>query len=228
MKSILAALLLAAGLLCPHSNAQQDDAARKQFLEIKPKAEQGNAQAQSLLGIFYYKGISVEKDCAEAVKWFRKAAEQGNAQAQSLLGLNYYQGTGVEKDYAEALRWYRKAAEQSDALAQFSLGVCYDEGRGVEKDEVEAVKWYRKAAGQGNALAQRSLGIGYDAGIGVDKDYVEAYAWYNLASTMDKDAAKGRDAVEEKMSPQQVAAAQKRTKELRAIIEANEKAKAAK
>lgn len=54
----------------------------------------------------------------------------------------------------------------------------------------------------------------------MEKDYAEAYAWYNLASKTDEDAAKNRDDLEKKMSPQQVADAQKRTKELRAQIEA--------
>ena len=68
--------------------------------------------------------------------------------------------------------------------------------------------------------AQRKLGFGYLLGLGVEKDYVEAYAWFNLASVIDADSAKYRDELEKKMSPQQVAEAQKRTKVLRAEIEA--------
>ena len=119
-------------------------------------------------------------------------------------------------------------AKQGDADAQYNLGNCYLNGEGVAKDYVEAVKWYRKAADQGDAVAQYWLGGCYSNGEGVAKDFVEAYAWYNLASATNKDAGKFRDIVENKMSPQQVADAQKRTKELRAIVEASAKAKAAK
>ena len=184
MKALLAALLLAAGLLCPCAHAQQDEAARSRFLAREAKAKQGDAGAQFTLAVCYY------------------------------------QGDGVEKDFVEAVKWFRKAAAQGDAAAQYNLGVCYANGTGVEKDFVEAVKWYRKAAEQGHAFAQSNLGVCYANGYGVEKDYAEAYAWWNLASKTNKDAAKYRDNLEKMMSPQQVADAQKRTKELRAIVEA--------
>ena len=214
------ALLCLASLVLSCSRAQQSEALRKQFLEAKAKAEQGDAKAQTDLGVCYYHGQGVEKDFAEAVKWYRKAAEQGVAKAQSNLGVCYANGEGVEKDYAEAVKWVRKAAEQNNANAQSSLGLCYYQGRGVEKDYAEAVKWFRKAAEQNYANAQSNLGFCYANGQGVEKDFAEAYAWYNLASKTDKEAAENRDLLEKKMSPQQVADAQKRTKELRAKIEA--------
>ena len=107
-----------------------------------------------------------------------------------------------------------------DAGAQTNLGISYDNGRGVEKDYAEVVKWYRKAAEQNNASAQRNLGVSYANGEGVEKDYAEGYAWFNLAANTDPGAAAARDTLEKTMSPQQVADAQKRTKELRAMIEA--------
>jgi uncharacterized protein len=99
----------------------------------------------------------------------------------------------------------------------------YVNGQGVEKDYTEAVKWYRKAAEQNYALAQSNLGLMYKNGQGLEKDYVEAYAWLNLAAKMDADAATIRNALEERMTSQQVAEAQKRTKELRTFIEAEGK-----
>jgi uncharacterized protein len=48
-------------------------------------AEQGHATAQYYLGREYYTGQGVEKDLAEAVKWFSKAAEQGNQDARWTL-----------------------------------------------------------------------------------------------------------------------------------------------
>jgi uncharacterized protein len=91
---------------------------------------------------------------------------------------------------------------------------------------VEAVKWFHKAAEQGDVDGQCILGACYENGYRVAENYVEAYAWYNLASATDKDLTKNRDDLEKKMSPQQIAAAQARTKELRAIVEASAKAKA--
>lgn len=57
----------------------------------------------------YMEGECVEKDPAEAVKWFRLAAEQGLAGSQTTLAMMYEQGNGVEQDAEEAKKWYAKA-----------------------------------------------------------------------------------------------------------------------
>src|ERR1700686_3891628 len=49
-------------------------------------AEQGDAMAQSRLGLMYQDGRGVPQDDRQAVEWFRKAAEQGRANAQYSLG----------------------------------------------------------------------------------------------------------------------------------------------
>ena len=67
-------------------------------VEIRTKAEQGDAKAQFNLGGMYYIGQDVPQDADEAVKWWRKAAEQGNADAQALLGLMYFSGQDVPQD----------------------------------------------------------------------------------------------------------------------------------
>ena len=55
-------------------------------------AEQGNASAQSNLGLMYYNGQGVPQDYAAAAAWYRKAAEQGNAGGQFNLALMYFTG----------------------------------------------------------------------------------------------------------------------------------------
>ena len=67
---------------------------------------------QFALGTMYYLGTGVEKNYAEAVKWYRKSAEHGNFNAMELLGSMFEQGKGVEQDYEEAVKWYKKAAEK--------------------------------------------------------------------------------------------------------------------
>ena len=114
--------------------------------EWHPLAKQGNAKAQSNLGVMYYNGQGVTQDYAEAVKWYSKGAEQGNAKAQYNLGVMYDKGQGVPQDYAEAVRWYSKGAEQGNAGAQNNLGVMYYNGLGVPQDYVQAHMWYNLAA----------------------------------------------------------------------------------
>ena len=64
----------------------------------------------------------MQKDDAEAVRWYRRAAEQGDALAQSNLGVSYRDGRGVSQGDEAAVSWFRGAAEQEDAAAQSNLG----------------------------------------------------------------------------------------------------------
>ena len=131
----------------------------------------------------------------------------------------YELGEGVPQDYAEAVRWYRKAAEQGYAEAQNNLGLMYDMAQGVPQNYAEAVKWYRKAAEQGNDIGQYNLGFMYANGQGVPQDYVQAHMWFNLAASRsepgsDRDmAVKNRDIIAAKMTPAQIAEAQRLARE---------------
>jgi TPR repeat protein len=150
-----------------------------------------------------------------ALRLARPLAEEGDAGAQSILGFLYYRGQGVQQDFATAATWLRKAADQDDAAAQFRLGVMLLQGQGVPQDKTEAMKWFRRAADLGDAQAQYNLGVSYAEGEGGEPDNVRAHMWFNLAAahfptsdTSDRNAAaKERDLVAAKMTPQQIAEA---------------------
>ena len=149
-----------------------------------------------------------------ALEWYRKAADQGYAVAQVILGWHYHTGEGVPQDDAEAARWYRLAADQGDAVAQQSLGCVYREGKGVPQDDAESVRWFRLAAEQGRADAQHDLACSYRDGNGVPQDYVQAHMWYSLSASQRSEAewanrAKNRDLTAQRMTPDQLAEAQR-------------------
>ncbi|MCL5098719.1 MAG: sel1 repeat family protein [Candidatus Omnitrophica bacterium] len=73
------------------------------------KADQGNADAQFILGERYYDGLGVPRDYAESARWFRKAADQGHSKAQCNLGIMHFLGRGVPQDYLEAYKWIELA-----------------------------------------------------------------------------------------------------------------------
>jgi TPR repeat protein len=125
------------------------------FEETKLLAEQGDAIAQSNLGVIYRFGNGVPENDAEAVKWFRLAAEQGVALAQYNLGFMYNSGDGVPENDVEAVKWFRLAAEQGDARGQSGLGFMYDSGQGVPQNNIRAYVWYSVAAAQGQEAAKR-------------------------------------------------------------------------
>ena len=198
----------------PKAGAPSSAEADATFDSTRARAEQGNAAAQSDLGMMYDEGQGVRQDYAEAVKWYRRAAEQGVVDAQTNLGLMYDEGRGVRQDYAEAVKWYSKAAEQGDAEAQIAIGDAYDEGRGVRQDYAEAVKWYRKAAEQGFADAQDHLGVRYAIGKGVGQDYVQAYKWWSLAVAQGLENAKRNlDLLTPRLTPAQITEGQELARE---------------
>ena len=123
------------------------------FDDMKVRAEQGDADAQSALGYNYYAGKGTPQDYKEALRWYRASAEQGNQYAQSSLALMYKQGEGTPQDYKEALKWYRASAEQGYARAQNNLGVMYVIGKGVLQDYKSAHMWANLAAANGSAAA---------------------------------------------------------------------------
>ncbi len=85
---------------------------------FRKAADQGNDNAQFLLGVMYRNGEGVPQDYALSVLWFRKAADQGDASAQFNLGAMYHVGLGVPKDYTLAYMWANLAAAGAPGRAQ--------------------------------------------------------------------------------------------------------------
>ena len=143
-------------------------------------------------------------------------AAEGDARAQSILGLLHYRGRGVPQDLDEAVRRFRQAGDQGDATAQFYLGVMHSEGRGVPQNYAEAARWYRLAAERDDAAAQYNLALSIAKGEVGAADNVSAYFWFNLAAARFPNtdprrsaAATNRDLMASKMTPDQLAAAQR-------------------
>lgn len=109
---------------------------------------------------------------------------------------------------------WQQQAEQGDAEAEYQLGMSYCCGNGPGHTETVARKWLCRAALQGHEQAQLQLGRMYGWEIKKRRfatpqvaDY--AYLWYSLAAAQGSQLAAGYlAAVEEYMSPSQIARAQ--------------------
>ena len=126
--------------------------------------------------------------------------------------LMVYTRTGYTDDQVRAL------AEQGAAWAQFSLGVMYNTGEGVPQDDVAAVRWFRFAAERGDARGLGNLGRMYHLGRGIPQDDVEAHVWYTVGAERGGDvarewAAEFLEELEARMTPDQLADAQRRARE---------------
>jgi TPR repeat protein len=154
---------------------------------------------------------------AATLRQLRSAAEQGSAEAQTRLGTAYSTGLWGPKDEVEALKWYRKAGEQGNANAQYYVAQAYLFGHAVPKDDAEARRWFRRSAEQGDRLSQADLSEMYALGQGGPRDDVLAYMWVNLAAAGGQlpgvDAPKFRDELARRMTPEQIAEAQRLSRE---------------
>jgi TPR repeat protein len=120
-------------------------------------------------------------------------------------------------DYAAEVAIVRPLAEKGYAFAQFNLGVLYDRGQGLPQDDALAKQWYQKAAEQGLPQAQVNLAIMYEEGQGMPVDPVRAYFWYALADSQgDGQAPQALQDIAKKMTPAQVADAERQVKEFKA------------
>ncbi len=98
------------------------------------------------------------------------------------------------------------------AQADYAVGKrAWDAGK-----PAEALKEWRAAANEGDRRAMLALGRLFMRGVGAPQDYVVAHMWFNLAAGRgEMEAAKERDALAAKMTPQQVASAQERARSWR-------------
>lgn len=72
---------------------------------LEPVAQEGEAQAQFILGFMHQNGKGVPTDAEKGTALIRQSAEQGYAYAQFALGSSYRFGIGVEQDLLDAHHW---------------------------------------------------------------------------------------------------------------------------
>ncbi len=189
---------------CATTNYQQGtrlyrpDNAAAALQELKPLAEQGDAEAQFKLGSLYYQGLGVPQDYPEAIKWLRRAADQRHVSAEVVLGniyANGFQGA-IAKDLPQALMWFIFAAAQGDPEAlehRDNLTRRLTPAQIVEAQrmarEYQPEYAYTKLIGQltplaekGDSDAQFRLAVMYYHGRGVARDFTKALDLFKKAA----------------------------------------------
>lgn len=122
-------------------------------------AQSNNAYAQYSIAFMYIKGLFVEKDDTQVIKWMKLAAENGYTEAQKNMGEYYYYGSfGCRRDMKEAIKWYEMGAKSNEPTCVFTLGLIYEEGDGVQKNILKAADWYQKGAQAGIPSCLYNLG----------------------------------------------------------------------
>jgi TPR repeat protein len=101
------------------------------------------------------------------------------------------------------------ATTMADPVAFQKALIAYAAG-----DFATALRLFRPLADRGDGEAQDYLGYMYENGWGVPQDYVTAHMWHNLAASHGiQNAAEKRNSLSKKMTPAQIAEAQKLARE---------------
>lgn len=157
-----------------------------------------------------------KRDFKSAEEWYKKAALQNHPEALVNLGRLYEHGNGVLQDYATAKSYYDKAAKMGNSQAAHNIGLLYEKGFGVKADLKEALVWHKKAAEDN--YYKLYLGDIY-ADDSKKPQYKLAYALYNVASIDSNENTShwgkmARDALQKKMTQQQIMEGQSLSKNL--------------
>ncbi|WP_395670385.1 peptidoglycan-binding protein [Phenylobacterium sp.] len=182
-----------------------------------PAAPQAAAPAQPLSAQYLTTLRQLEDGEPGALARMKSLAEADYAPAQFYMSKLYETGAhGAVKNAAEARRWAARSAVNGEARGMHNLALYYFEGAGGPQDLAGAARWFRKAAELGVGDSQYNLGLLHQAGSGVPRDLTEAYKWFTIAAA-GGDAAARSSAVdlEKKLTPAQLAAADKAAAEFR-------------
>ncbi len=155
-----------------------------------PRAENGDAAAQTLIAEIYARGLGMPRNARKAAEWYAKAAGQGVPEAQFQYALMLLDGNFVSKDTNRAYELMQVAADNGNRLAQFNVAqMILDKHPGFENQK-RAVAYYQSAADAGLADAQYAMSQVYASGFGGRKaDEKEARRWLLLAARQGFDTA---------------------------------------
>ena len=121
--------------------------ANSTLIDLKRRADAGDAIAQNNLGHIYLYGneeLNVSVDLSKGIEYLNMAAEQDQVNAMTTIGWNYFLGDrGAEQNNEEAIYWNKRASDLGFSVATYNMGFFYYSGlAGLEQDLLEAKKYW--------------------------------------------------------------------------------------
>ncbi|MDB5539771.1 MAG: sel1 repeat family protein [Devosia sp.] len=147
-----------------------------------PRAEKGDAPAQTLIAEIYSKGLGVPENLASAASWYGLASKNGDPLATFELAMAYQDGRGVTKDRKRAAELFKTAADAGNMMAKYNLGLLHVEGVYAEPSLTKAAQLIGEAANSGIAEARYDYAGMLAEGAGVAPDPAGATEQFRLAA----------------------------------------------
>ena len=156
------------------------------YKSYSEKAEQGDAKAQFVAGIFNINNLDlsfIKSNCDKGLDYLIKSADQNYPPSLFNLGVAYREGVCNSDKKNEIAGLFQKAADLNFDEAQFNLSGLYASGKYVAKDTKKEFEWLEKSAKNGYVPAQYELANFYMNGKDViEKDMSKAAEWYSKAA----------------------------------------------
>ena len=152
---------------------------------FQKNAQIGDALAMAGLHYCYSRGLGVEKDEKQAIRWARLAYDTDQPVGKHLLGRCLLNGIGVEKNEEAGWRLIHEASEGGFAISQLSIVSRVGEDQNLDpKDRIaKASDLYEKSAKAGLATAMFRLANRYAGTIpGTTRDMDKGLKLLNAAS----------------------------------------------
>jgi len=147
-----------------------------------PRAQNGDAHAQTLIGEIYAKGLGVPLNMQSAANWYQMASEKGDPLATFELAMLYQDGSGVPKDRKRAAELFKTAADAGNMMAKYNLGLLHIEGTYVEPSLTKAAALIGEAAESGIAEARYDYASMLSEGAGIAPNPAAAAEQFRLAA----------------------------------------------
>lgn len=171
-----------------------------ELADLRKSAEAGDARAQNALGIAYQWGQGIERDYAQAAKWFLAAAKQDYPPAEFNLGVMYREGQHFQPDDKTSLAWFILARDRGERAADdpirriyaaegdrfqgsayVLLGYMLLDGKLVPRDANRALEFFQLAAKDDHPDAEFALCETYLEGEFVTRDASRAEQYCRAA-----------------------------------------------
>ncbi|MDR3449716.1 MAG: tetratricopeptide repeat protein [Alphaproteobacteria bacterium] len=114
------------------------------FKETLAGAENGDADAELIVGCCYADGAGVGKNIPKAEEWLRRAASHGSPKLRYMVGYIYARGyKGIEKNWGLAAEYLANAASLGHVPAMCDL-LEHDGIKAPLRDDQAVCELYRK------------------------------------------------------------------------------------
>jgi uncharacterized protein len=122
-----------------------------------PKAQLGDAAAQTLVAELMNNGLGVRRNPADATFWYEQAAKSGDANAQYKYSLMLLAGENVKRNREAADTMMLKAADGGNPQAEFNIAQLLSAKTPGAKGLEQALPYYEKSALKGVPDAQYAV-----------------------------------------------------------------------